>query len=77
MTIMYVCDTCKNDCPEACGHFDRNEVRVMSDGSWICENCFDELAIADVIAAGGGDLKPLWSRLPAAPEYVPQVADQE
>lgn len=30
--IMYVCSECADNFPEACGHFDRNDLRVMPDG---------------------------------------------
>jgi len=39
--IMYVRSTCADESPETCGHFDRNELRVISDGRWLCEICYD------------------------------------
>lgn len=38
--IMYVCSSCVDEIPEACGHFDRRELRVMPNGDWLCDGCF-------------------------------------
>jgi hypothetical protein len=70
MAIMYVCDGCCENNPEACGRFDRNELRVVDGGKWVCESCFDDVALEDFAALGGGDYKPLWSYFPPPPEYV-------
>lgn len=68
--IMYVCDQCADDAPEACGHYDRNALRVVPTGEWLCEGCFDERSF---------DLKddefmPMWSDFPSPPEYVAKPA---
>ena len=59
--IMYVCAECAIHNPEGCGHFDRNDLRVMPNGQWACEPCFDE-------AMRYGPQR--WPDLPAPPEYV-------
>lgn len=40
--IMYVCSGCADGNPEGCGHYDRNDLRVLPDGRWLCEACFDD-----------------------------------
>lgn len=40
--IMYVCTICSDMYPEGCGHYDRAELRVMPDGRWLCECCYDD-----------------------------------
>jgi hypothetical protein len=60
MTIMYVCDPCSVDHSDMCGHFDRNELRVIDGGKWVCESCFEDIAPAD----------SRWSQFPPPPEYV-------
>lgn len=61
--IMYVCESCANNWPEGCGHFDRADVRVASDGRWLCYGCYEDGEPHDA---------PAWSTLPAATEYVPR-----
>lgn len=70
--IMYACATCYEHCSEACGHADRTELRVLADGMWLCEGCFDELSYEafGLPADHDGD-KPLWSSFPPPPEHVP------
>lgn len=63
--IMYVCETCKDHDPDSCGHFDRTEVRVTSDGKWLCYSCYDNDAPSDA---------PAWDTLPPATEYAPLTA---
>ena len=64
--IMYICEVCADNNPEGCGHLDRAEVRVLPDGRWLCDGCYDDEAPADA--------QP-WSKLPAVPEYVPRNAN--
>lgn len=68
--IMYVCNQCADNYPEGCGHFDRNDLRVMPNGDWLCEVCFDD---TDQEARGNKDENEFktWSDLPPAPEYSP------
>lgn len=67
--IMYVCSECAEGCPEACGHYDRNELRVMPDGMWLCESCFDNNDDNEFLS---------WGHLPAPEEYgrIPASAQQ-
>lgn len=60
--IMYVCTSCADGYPEACGHDDRTELRVMPDGDWLCDTCYDEVRTVDM---------PPWQSLPPPPEYKP------
>lgn len=66
MSIMYVCDSCRDGNPEACGRFDREELRVLPTGEWLCDGCFDdwEFDLKD------DEFSPSWSAFPAPPEYV-------
>ena len=66
--IMYCCDECIDNYPEHCGRFDRNDLRLMPDGRWLCESCFDDTTQAD---RGNTDEDKYlsWSDLPPAPEY--------
>ncbi len=74
--IMYVCSDCADNAPEGCGHFDRNELRVMADGRWLCEGCFDETSPAErgMIPddADGEDVRG-WFELSAPQEYAIQA----
>jgi hypothetical protein len=64
MPIMYVCEPCQDNCPENCGHNNRDAIRVLSDGTWVCRDCFDN-----------GDMDGVkWSDLPQPPEYKPAVS---
>jgi hypothetical protein len=58
--IMYVCAECAVHSPEGCGHFDRNQLRVMPSGEWSCEGCYDEATTLD---------RPDWNKLPVPPAY--------
>jgi hypothetical protein len=60
--IMYVCESCAENAPDCCGHFHRDELRVV-ENRWICNGCYDDERSA-------GDATP-WSGLPTPPEYVP------
>lgn len=67
--IMYVCSECADGCPEACGHYDRNDLRVMPSGVWLCESCFDE---TDQIDRGGSDDDEYkgWNDFPPPRAYI-------
>ena len=67
MTIMYVCDSCYAWDAEKCGRFDRNDLRVLPNGEWLCEECFSE----SDLDLGEDKPKPDWNDLQAPPEYVP------
>jgi hypothetical protein len=68
--IMYVCTECADHNPEGCGHFDRGDLRVLPDGRWLCEGCFDDTTAAD----RGEDTEEYrgWSDFPAPRQYVAQ-----
>lgn len=69
--IMYICTDCADGYPEGCGYYDRNDLRVMPDGRWLCDGCHDN------IPPNRGDPdaeKPFWSSLPIPPEYGPVAA---
>ena len=75
--IMYVCEICSDEYPEGCGHYDRMDLAVMPDGTWLCEGCaaeFDNMADCGVTPAGTID-DPQWpkfSDFPCPPEYQPK-----
>jgi hypothetical protein len=60
--IMYVCSDCADDAPDACGHFDPAELRVMPDGRWLCDGCYDDERNSDM---------PPFDSLPPPPIYLP------
>lgn len=62
--IMYVCELCADENPEICGHYDRNELRIMPDGKWVCEPCFDDGSDEDECSD--------WDSFPRPPEYGPK-----
>ena len=68
--IMYVCSWCADNEPEMCGRFDRNDLRVMPDGRWLCDGCFDDLD-PDEKGATEEDSAQCWNDFPAPPEYGP------
>ena len=75
--IMYVCGVCEDGNPEGCGHFDRNDLAVMPDGTWLCEFCADEADILDGCGVKPTPVQdddfewPRFSSFPKPPEYVP------
>lgn len=62
--IMYVCEVCAEGCPEACGHYDADEIRQAPGGEWLCVYCYDEYEHEDCETA------PMFSDLPAAPQLA-------
>lgn len=75
--IMYVCEDCADNNPESCGHYDRNDLRVLPDGKWICDGCYDDLTSYDLGLEPDDDGnypdKPNWSSLKAPPAYAESV----
>lgn len=69
--IMYVCSDCADNNPEGCGHFDRNNLRVLPDGKWLCERCFDELTPGDRGDSPDDDEYKKWNDFPPPREYAP------
>lgn len=60
--IMYCCSECADNNPEGCGYFDRSNLRVMRDGRWLCDGCFDNEPLEDLPGTWGDHQEP--------PEYV-------
>jgi hypothetical protein len=74
--IMYVCTECADGYPEGCGHYDRNDLRLMPDGKWLCEACFDDTDQADRGNTTDEGEFMSWSDLLAPPAYGPLASDQ-
>jgi hypothetical protein len=74
--IMYVCTECADGYPEGCGHYDRSDLRLMPDGRWLCESCFDD---TDQTERGNttddGEFMS-WCDLPAPPAYGPLASEE-
>lgn len=62
--IFYVCTECSDSAPESSGHPSPDELRVMPDGRWLCEDCYDDEMPGDA---------PRWRTLLAPPQYVPAI----
>lgn len=62
--IMYVCQPCYENAPEACGRFDRKELRVLPDGTWVCSECHEH---AEDLGLGS---VPGWSKLLPPPAHT-------
>jgi hypothetical protein len=69
--IMYVCSDCSDSLPESCGFYDRNDLRVIPDGRWLCEGCFDDTDWKDRGEDPEAETSKLWADFPAPPEYAP------
>ena len=67
--IMYCCTSCARHNPEMCGYFARDNLRVMPNGDWLCDSCFDD--------ARPLDEEKVWSDYPQPPEYGPLVSSTE
>ena len=68
--IMYICSDCSDNNPESCGRFDRNDLRVLPSGKWLCDECFDETTSGDR-GETDEDENKRWCDFPAPPEYGP------
>lgn len=68
--IMYVCTRCADEAPEGCGHFDPNDLVVMPDGEWLCDNCWDDLPPTSKAVDASEERIP-FAELPHPPVYVP------
>ncbi|MEO0034253.1 MAG: hypothetical protein RLZZ501_276 [Pseudomonadota bacterium] len=69
--IMYVCDPCFEGAPEGCGHFDRNDLRVVpATGRYadvtICRDCWDNWHDFRC-----DEPRPDWADLKSPPEFAP------
>ena len=70
--ILYVCSVCdESGNSEWCGRFKTSELRVLPDGKWVCDCCYDEQNATDL----GIEEKPDWDSLPQPPEYGPISAE--
>lgn len=63
-TIMYVCDICHDSSPENCGHTDPADLRVLEDGTTVCETCH---TYSDDWAEGP---LPAWGDLPQPVAHI-------
>lgn len=79
MSILYVCAVCvETGNNEWCGHEDRNDLRVMPDGRWVCDGCYDEMKWELLTDQGDEDAEPIgWHAMKAPPEYVEGKAEIE
>lgn len=68
--IMYCCTNCVDNYSEACGYFDRNDLRVLPDGRWLCDGCFDDTDQTERGNDNEDDEYRGWGDLPAPQEYV-------
>ncbi len=76
--IMYVCTICEEHAPEGCGRFDRTDLRIIPDGRWVCDDCFNEILESDERGDreidGGEDVEwQAWRDLPIPPEHKPSL----
>jgi hypothetical protein len=69
--IMYCCTSCADNNPEMCGYFARDNLRVMADGSWLCDGCFDEMPLSERGAGPEDGDGKCWNDFPQPPEYGP------
>ena len=67
--IMYCCTFCADNNPEMCGYFDRNDLRAVPDGRWLCASCFDDLTFEERGEDEDGDRK-CWNDFPPPRAYV-------
>lgn len=73
-TMMYVCDSCFENASEACGHVDRDNLRVLPDGDWACEVCFYDMSPSDMGYDSDDGVKPAWRDLPLPPSEAEKHA---
>lgn len=74
---MYICTECADGYPEGCGHYDRNDLRAMPDGRWLCEACFDDTSHAERTVDPETDEFKNWDDMPAPPAYGPVSSHQQ
>ena len=69
--ILYVCTACERAYPEG-SCFERDQVRVMPNGAWVCEGCYEEDAVSFLPKpfVDFPDEPPPWASFPEPPEYV-------
>ena len=64
--IMYCCAFCVGNFTEMCGYFDRDDLRVVPDGRWLCVSCFEEEIFS---MRKDEDDERTWGDFPQPPEY--------
>ena len=73
--VMFCCESCADNYPEGCGYFNRDDLRVMPNGAWLCDGCFTDCDAYDYgfreRDEDGELVKPDWADLPAPPALVP------
>lgn len=74
--IFYGCDECMEHDAE-CSVYHHDDLRLASDGKWICENCYDDAPAWTYNDRPANfneddDDYPRWSSLPKIPNYVPE-----
>lgn len=72
--VMFCCESCADNYPEGCGYFNRDDLRVMPNGVWLCDGCFTDCDAYDYgfreRDEDGELVKPDWADLPAPPALV-------
>ncbi len=70
--IMYVCENCRENNPEGCGRYDREEIRFAPNGQWLCDSCYEDMDAYDLGLRpdDDGDMpeRPDWNSLDFAPQ---------
>lgn len=72
MGIEYVCNFC--DPPYGCK--DREELRIMPSGDWICAECYEDAPMwtfSPKPPDQDDPQYPRWDSFPEVPEYVPKT----
>jgi len=75
--IMYVCTECADGLPESCGYYDRDDLRVMPDGRWLCQQCFDDTDWKDRGEDPEAEDRKWWPDFPIPPEYAPTLSPHQ
>lgn len=75
--IYYSCCNCRDHGEGTC--YPRDMVRLIPNGEWICESCFEEDPPWTHVPKPEGwdednDDVPRWHDLPPVPKYVPEAA---
>lgn len=72
MPIMYVCEPCQENAPESCGYYDRTDLLVAPDGTWLCADCLDNAGTGDFGLQFDSDGNVIYDRLRHPPEHRPK-----
>ena len=60
--ILYMCDSCA----DLASFRNASDLRILNNGNWICEDCYDEESTIEA---------PDWRKLPKPPRYMPVPLD--